>query len=366
MKKDEFFKRQSQLTTAKIKIYKEYIQGYLPKLLMTYESCIIADLFCGAGKNGTNDGSPLVLIDRIKYILSANRLMNKNLNVYVLFNDQDKEFINSLKNEINNIDFNKDVISITIKNEKFENIIDSFFLKLKKNQTPKFIFLDPFTYSNVSMKDLKKIMSLPLIEVLLFIPIFHTYRFASIKFDSNHKTRIFVEQFTSKGIHDYKDVNDFMNSVKEKIINELSLKYVRPVLLDGGGSKNSLFLLTKHQKGMLLMNKVVFNNSDDGNRLKVKNMYQESLFEPEASSLFYNDFKSNLKSLIKQKNITNSEIVDFTIQEGFLPRHAKAELIELHNRGLIKIFNESNREITDKRRWNIAENIYATTILKWL
>lgn len=52
----DFFDNQSFLTAAKIKIYNEYITGYLPKILQTFKYCLIADLFCGAEKNGDEDG----------------------------------------------------------------------------------------------------------------------------------------------------------------------------------------------------------------------------------------------------------------------------------------------------------------------
>ena len=67
----DFFDSQSDLTAAKVKIYKEYITGYLPKILQTFGHCLIADLFCGAGKNGDQEGSPLVLIKQAEYILMS-------------------------------------------------------------------------------------------------------------------------------------------------------------------------------------------------------------------------------------------------------------------------------------------------------
>ena len=57
---------------------------------------------------------------------------------------------------------------------------------------------------------------------------------------------------------DYQNINIFMDSVKEKIISELSIDFVRPVLLDDGVIKNALFLLTKHHAGMLLIIKFAF------------------------------------------------------------------------------------------------------------
>ena len=251
----EFFNTQTDLTAAKISVFKHYIQGYLPKLLMSFGNCLIVDLFCGAGKNGNKNGSPLVLIDSLNYILSSPLLTKKNnVNVEVLFNDQNQENINNLKTELNNTKFDSSIISIQIENENYESILPNIIKKLKKNKIPKFFFLDPFTYANIKISDLSNLMELPFAEVLLFIPIFHTYRFSNAQFKRNHKTRIFIEEYTSKGVTDYENIDAFLNSIKEKLIQELSLKYVRPVLLDDGGKKNALFLLTKHQKGMLLMN----------------------------------------------------------------------------------------------------------------
>ncbi len=69
MKNKKFFKEQTELTNTKTKIYKDYIGGYLPKLLMHFGKCLIVDLFCGAGKNGDSSGSPLLLLNRISSIL---------------------------------------------------------------------------------------------------------------------------------------------------------------------------------------------------------------------------------------------------------------------------------------------------------
>ena len=369
MKNKDFFKKQSYLTSAKIRIFEEYIKGYLPKLLMTFNTCIIADLFSGAGKNGKNYGSPLVLINAINNILSSKHFSERELKIFILFNDQEKDNIENLKKELEKTKFDERRISITTKNEKYEEYIDELIIKLRDKKfkdSSKFIFLDPFTYSNIKMVDLQNLMNLPHTEVLLFIPIFHSYRFASSEFEKEHKTRKFIEEFTSKGIYNYKDVIEFMLSVREQLINKLSLKFVRPILLDGGGSKNSLFLLTKHPKGMLLMNKVIFKNSDDGLRLIVNNLNQDLLFKPEDASVYFNNFSTNLINKIKLDELTNKEIVDYTIEQGFLPRHAKKILENLYSENKIKVYDTYGNFITNKLKWNIAEKIRTETIFKWV
>lgn len=367
MKVNDFFKKQTALTSAKTKIYKDYIEGYLPKLLMSFGTCLIADLFCGAGKNGKENGSPLILIDRLNYILSSPHLKKRDdLKVYVLFNDEDKENIENLKNELQKVDYDKNIVTIYIRNEKYEKILPEFIRKPEKMKIPKFFFLDPFTYSNVNMQHLKELMSLAFTEVLLFIPIFHTYRFSSIEFEENHKTRIFIEEYTTKGITDYKNINSFMFSVREKLLQEISNLYVRPVLLDGCGSKNALFLLTKHREGMLLMNKIAFRITDDGSRIKVKDAGMSSLFQVNEISLFYDDFKKRLITILKKKEKTNNEIVEFAIQNCFLPKHAKKELKKLYDLKKIAVFDTNNMQITDTRKWNIADNISIKTTFKWI
>ncbi len=366
MEENDFFEQQSDLTAAKIKIYRDYIESYLPGLLMTYGTCFIADLFCGAGKNGSENGSPLVLIDRLKYILSSPHVKKKsNLNINILFNDRDEENVSNLIKELDNISYNKSLINIEIKNEKYEKILPKIIGKYKRSRMPKFFFLDPYKYSNVKMQHLRELMSLSATEVLLFIPIFHSYRFSSVEFDTKHKTRIFIEEFTQKGVTNYINTLDFMCSVREKLLQEISLKYVRPVLLDAGGSKNSLLLLTKHQKGMLLMNKIAIKITEDGSRVNVKNQKQGDLFSINERSEEYYKFKTKLTKQLHQKEMTNKEIIDFTIQELFRPEDANKELKQLYKLQKIKIFDNNNCEINDIRKWNIAARIKKTTVFKW-
>jgi three-Cys-motif partner protein len=365
MAKDNFFEKQSNLTTAKIKIFKEYISGYLIKILMSYKSCVIVDLFCGPGKNGDTNGSPLVLLNELNYILSVPQL-NNDLKVEILFNDQNEKFTENLKNEVSNIKFNKNVINVKIINKEYGEYIDCFLNDFKNNDTPKFIFLDPFSLSDVKMDDLKKIMSLPNTEILFFIPIFHSYRFAKEKLPATNKMRKFIEEFTSRGIANYRDVYDFMFSIREQLILNSSRCFVRQVLLDHGSSKNALFLLTKHHKGMLLMNKVVWKNSSDGITMPIENLHQETCFNPEESSLFLRNFNDKLIGKIKTTKQTNKQIVDFTIQQECLPKHAKMLLAYLMSKGKIKVFDENNQEINNKNKWNIAEKITTKTIFKWI
>lgn len=139
-KNNKFYSTQTRLTAAKIKVYKKYIQSYLPKLLMTFGSCLIADLFCGAGKNGTKNGSPLVLIDRANYILSSDIIKQKNAKIEILFNDQDCENIDNLRAELQKTETDRN-IHITTQCEKFEDYFSELIQSNQPVDIPKFFFL---------------------------------------------------------------------------------------------------------------------------------------------------------------------------------------------------------------------------------
>lgn len=364
MAPDSFYDKQSAITFAKIEVYRKYIEGYLPKLLMRFGECIIIDLFCGPGKNGDNNGSPLALIDRSEYILSGSQLQDKGITI--VFNDHDIDHIDSLKHELARMDISRNIRIEEPSSEKFESIMPKLIEKYRSCNIPKFFFLDPYTYSNVKMEQLNQIMTLPYSEVLLFIPIFFSYRFANdTTMPDYHKTRAFIEEFTDAGVKDYADIHEFMASVKEKTIKELGVDYIRPILLDDGKSKNSLFLITKHRAGMLLMNRVALNMTHDGSSVKMKGKDQQSLFGIEISNK-YNTFKKRLiEKLEKEKSLTNAEIVEFAIRQEFLPKHAKQVMKDLYSAGKIEVSNSLNQGVFKMNRWNIAEKITSEIFFKW-
>lgn len=342
---------------------------------MGFKKCFIADLFCGAGKNGTEKGSPLVLLDTLQYLFTKDSIREKTPKVFILFNDSNEKNIQNLRKELEG--FLDDFINILpSQNKKFEDILPNLLKEIKKHSisgVPKFFFLDPFTYSNVKMEDLRAILDLEYTEILLFVPVFHSYRFASNeKMRKDHKTREFIEAFTTKGIHDYKEndegIDDFMKSMKEKLTEDLSLDFVRPVLLDDGKCKNALFLLTKRIEGMLAMNHVALGESDDGKgvNIKIRSIGQSSLFGTHGTSKFEIFTQKFIEELRKNKEMTNEQIVNFTIVEEFLPRHANDILKKLYEDGMMEVYDQFGRKIENKRQWNIAEKITKVSIFRFV
>jgi len=354
--KKEFFDSQSDLTASKILIYQQYLSSYLPKVLTQYGSCFIADFFCGCGKNGQQDGSPLVLLDIAKKMLDNPILKKKqpDAEIVIVFSDKNKSFCDDLKVHLHRLPIPKQIKINGPYCESFESIKTRVLGVVNKFKSPKFFFFDPFTYSNVGIDDVKEFMDVPAAEVLLFLPIFHSYRFVKCAEGALKK---FLEDFTERGRSDYADINDFTESIRQKMLNYIDLKYVRDVVLDDGARKNALFYLTKHVVGMSLMNNLVWKYANDGVMVKAKQDTNLILFDPSLFYENYNNKKRYLKNyIIEKKRLTNVQIIDFVAQIGFTTKYAIDILKEMKNKGLISvIYRKSNKKrgfyVADKR-WN--------------
>ena len=315
---------------------------------MQYGQCFIADFFCGRGKNGNVDGSPLVLIDIAKKSLE-NPVINKkwqNAKVTIVFSDADKKCCEDLKDFLGKMAMPSGIKVLGPYCEDFNSIKAKAMAAFEGVSEPKFFFLDPFTYSDVSINDVKALMDVPSAEVLLFLPTFHSYRFVKCANEVG-ALKTFLENFTDRGCTDYANINDFNESIRQRLLKEIGLKYVRAVGLDDGSKKHALFYLTKHVTGMLLMNKLIWKYANDGMTVKVKDDEEPTLFNLSTITGNFVRIKELFQNHIKEnKRISNVEIIDFVAQNCFDTKYANDILKDMKKQKLIEIEYNQNDKTT--------------------
>lgn len=363
MPQEEFYTTQTDITAAKVKFYKDYIGGYLIKVLMAVGKCFVADLFCGPGKNGPKLGSPLVLLEEARRMLSSEHLLkaHQNPEVKILFNDIVPEHIENLKHELEEFGPVPHISIVGITNKPFSEILRQLppILRLK---IPKFFFLDPFAYSTIQLDDIRQLIASDFTEVMLFLPTQDAYRFAATE-NIPPATRNFLENFTTLGVHNYDGIEDFNKSICQKFREALGLKFVRPILLDGGQRKHTLFLLTKHVRGMMLANKIFWEKSPDGLGIRDGIGEQHLLNTGDCSQDFLQFATLFEETLQSQGSMTNQQIIVFTASHGFISEHAKKILDELKGSGKISVTHVND----GKKGYYIAENNWdkAKSIIKY-
>jgi len=257
-KTKHFFNLQSESTAAKLKFYDLYITNYLFKIVMQFGECLIADLFCGCGQNGDAKGSPLILLDKIIYVLNDPIIKKKwkEPKIIIYFNDKESKNIDGLCVHLKKLHLPNNVELITTC-DNYGEAIRKIIENPANQSKPKFFFLDPYSYSAISIEEIKKISALPKTEILLFIPVFFAYRFCSQKENMPQALKDFVSSYTDKGVVDYDDFMDFMGSIVARV-KDVTNEFVRPFIIEDKSSKNCLILITQHINGLNLMNDLVW------------------------------------------------------------------------------------------------------------
>ena len=336
----DFFDQQSDLTASKILIYQKYLEGYLPKVLMQYGKCFIADFFCGPGQNGDQDGSPLVLLNVAAKMLDNPTLKMRwdNPEIVIIFSDVEQCHIDNLKKVLAARDIPSGIKIIGPFCEDFSDILARTRNVFKRLNSPKFFFLDPFTYSTVDIDSVKDLMEFSAPEVLLFLPTFHSYRFKSCA-DQYPKLKAFLDKFTDKGHEDVTDISEFNEAIGEGLLKYLGLKYVRSIGLDDGSKKNALFYLTTHVTGMIVMNKLVWKYATDGMTIKAdKKDNGPTFFNLSPHTGNYQRIKEIFQEYIKaQKQVSNVDVIDFVARQGFTNTYAKEILQKMKDGNLIEV-----------------------------
>lgn len=311
---------------------------------MQYGNCSVLDLFCGKGKNGNENGSPLVLLGQASKVLDIKQIKNRlnGAHVSFWFNDAEKENVDDFEKHLKDFPLHANIKKLKSANENFNDLLPVLMKELSGDKTPKFFFLDPFTYSTISVEQISALFGLINSEILLFLPTFQAYRFATDKSEIPEKLRLFLTAFAEKGAVDYADIEDLNESIMLRLRRVLNTPYVRPVLLDDGSRKHTLFFITKHPIGALVINRIVWKNSSDGSGVLIKETRQQkaeptlfNMSQVETAGTYVRLYKFEeqlLDQLRARKAMDNTEIFSFTVSEGFLPRHAVSILRNLKNK----------------------------------
>ncbi len=134
----------SQETLAKLEIFEDYAQAWIPTFVMQgCETICIFDFFAGPGKdvNGIY-GSPIRILEKIREQIKE--IFSKCVKIKVFFNEFDKQKFETLKNHCTEYleihDEVKRAVSIEYFNKDFGGLFNDLIPTIKSN--PSLIYLD--------------------------------------------------------------------------------------------------------------------------------------------------------------------------------------------------------------------------------
>jgi len=312
-------------TKVKLSLFRDYLRDWLPVftgIRKIYDAVNIFDFFAGPGKDLMNEpGSPSIIMDMIsknrKY-LSINKL---KVNIYL--NEFNHRKFQLLKKMIS--DENYSYVKIEMYNLDFEDAYKK--LRSKMRNSANLLFLDQNGIKHITKEIFLDIIEHKATDFLFFISSSTINRFFDVddikKYVDTSKIKI------ERGDH-YNVHRAVLNYYKSLIPTDKKY-YLAPFSIKKDSNIYGLIFGSGHLLGIYKFLSLAWKKDPlrgeanfDIDREKLIHG-QESLFEggnkPHKLKLFEEELEEKILSKVLK---TDKEVVEYTLTNGFISKHAKA------------------------------------------
>ena len=323
--KDLELKPFTKETLTKLEIFEKYLEAWLPVFLHSnyVDTVNIIDFFAGSGTdlNGIL-GSPLRIINIINSY--SETIIKKGFRINIILNEYEKKKYEKLKINIEN------KLNHTLKNNvKIQIYIKDFkelFYKISPNiiNETNLLFLDQNGIKQITKEILLTLDECTKTDFLFFISSSYFLRFKNEESFNKFFPDLYIpENAEALQIHNiilkyYKNMLPFGSYTK---LYPFSIKKKQNIYGLVFGSKHPLgvdkFLNIAWNKNKL-NGEANFDINDDS---------QSDLFSNTKPKL--NKFQSELENYILEKNRTNKEVYDFTLENGHISKHATEKVAKM-------------------------------------
>lgn len=344
---------------AKVRLVGEYLKRYLGVIanLAYIEKIRVYDLFCGKGRydNG-GEGSPLIITRAIDELYKSGLIRGAFPKIDCHFNDIQEEKVANTKLEIEKLKLDPDAFGeIHFSSEDYQEMVKRLTNLLPRLKNEKvFIFIDPYEYKHIKLRDIRELLKSKNTELLLWLPTAQMYRFHQN--GTPEALKDFIDELVA-----YKDWREKDSDTPWKFIGHLKDSF-RAAL--GGDFYVDTFSIEKDPRTVFCM--YFFTSHIYGAQKMLEAKWeidqeqgkgwafdaQPTLFSAQKANPLADKFEEFLKT-----SRTNAAVYDFVIHNGFLTTHATEVLVAWQEQGKIEVI-ESDGKSARKRSFYISYEKY--------
>ncbi len=331
-------------TEAKLKFYIYYLERYLPILFKArfVEKINIYDMFCGQAfyEDGKESGA-VRAFNKIKEVQKNNP--DSNTEITLTLNDLSKKRINKIKEWLES---QAETFTTATHNEDATDLIKKLIDGINNKQnsnTRNLVFIDPYGYKEIDKSLIEELLKNGRTEVIVFLPINQMTRFKEKAVgDDVEKDFLPLKKFIEQFDIDVDTVNGDIELIKA-IEKSLSFdeKYFSTSyhIKNQQGKHYALFFMTSHIYGLEKILEVKWK-LDDQQGSGFNNTHQADMF---LETQKIDELKEKLL-LYLQESKNNNETYEWTLKQGFMPKHANQILKELQNNNRLKTTPDTVRK----------------------
>lgn len=332
-----------EATIAKLEIFEDYAQAWIPTFVMQgVPKICIFDFFSGTGydKNGI-PGSPIRILEKIKEQIGY--IFQKKVKIKVYLNEFEPNKKEQIKFELlkkacsEYIETHKDVkraIEIEYFNEDFGELFPKLINVIR--QFPALVYLDQNGIKFLSDKYLSELEKTRQTDFLYFVSASYFWRFGDSK---EFKEHLDIDMAKAKK-DPYKFIHrNIIEQLRTKLPKETKLK-LYPFSLKKGANIHGIIFGASHPRAVDKFLNIAWARSpvngdanfdiDDDSKKNQLDMFSDKRLTK------IEEFKENLRTRVLAKEITNNfDVLEFVYDEGHIGKHASECLKKMKVNGEI-------------------------------
>ena len=206
-------------------------------------------------------------------------------------------------------------------------------------------FIDPHGYTQVSIDNLKRVFSMEGCDFLIFIPIYHIYRFLRKEDDTEQLKPIanFLRELNIGEAEAKKAANlsDFAELVLDALQNISGTEWLYKEMIKNRqfNSTHCLFFITRNILGAAKFLEAQY---------KLKEQAKANQAQPTFDFLEDIDTRSILSFIERDRPYDNTQLFELGIKAGLLPKQLNKELKKLEETGIVSVTAFSGKERKQK------------------
>jgi three-Cys-motif partner protein len=333
--KDHHAKPFTEETLAKLEIFEDYAQAWIPTFVMQgCEEICIFDFFAGPGKdvNGVF-GSPIRILKKIREQVA--NILFKNVKIKVFFNEFDSNKFKALKISCAEyLEQNRDVeevISIEYFNRDFCDLFYELIPTIKAN--PSLVYLDQTGIKYISGTYISQLEQTSRTDFLYFVSSSSVWRFGDRDEFQSHLP-IDMEEIKSQP---YKFIHrNLIEYLRRNLPAETALK-LYPFSLKKGGNIYGIVFGASHLRAVDKFLSIVWKRNETNGEANFdidddQKKGQLNIFDSQMTLTKIEAFQKLVREKILQGEIAdNLALFSFVMGEGHIGKHA-AECLRLMKR----------------------------------
>lgn len=355
-------------TQLKLAIFRGYIRKWLPVFLTArksgrdQESVNVYDFFAGPGVDSKgNLGSPRIVQDELKAFCQKHGDMKaKGVKITLYFSDKKRRHIDALCECLKENSCPKGCCQFVLSSSSFQEAFAASLNRMRTPGTANLVIMDQFGVKEVTPNVVNALSECRQTDILFFISSSYIRRFAGEPSIQNY-IKANAQQL---GASDYKSIHRYICDYFRSQLTMAATYHLAPFSIKKGsniygvifGSRN-LYGLQKFLEVCWLLDQATGEANYDIDNDPAR--HGDRFLFAELNTIKKQDaFCQDLENMLRGRGWNNRDVYRYVLENGFLPRHAKAHLETLQVNGKLEVTDPGTGEKVRKGAFYLSWKHY--------